>query len=334
MRQITTGDKPAPGSGALNQPEMPCSGSVATFYITCHQAGDFILKNALLLFSQNVLGRTRPGGLCCPPSPPRATYTPAPPEHKDFAGTSLLPEGARLTDFGKPYWSSLSSPVKFGIRLKTHRNLKNKDDLGTALHLEDKQCLFPQWKRKKKRAGRLNLAVEAAQSLCWGLFTFSAVITAMATRNKDQQHTHGDKAPVKCLTLTQNKTCLESVPNLPKHMVSFLHSFTFKENKAGQAQPDSPAACPQHRGSGALGVTCPSSVWFGHWKMCFFADPMTESCLMPIHIPALQRRAPGRAARCAGARRSRQSITLLAAPCSGSGNPCFIVVKNKYIHWP
>lgn len=164
---------------------MPCSGSVATFAITCHQAGDFIRNNALLLFSQNVLGGTP--WLCCPPSPPRATYTPTPPEHKDFAGSSLLLESARPTDFGKPDWSSLSSPVKFGI--KTHCNLKNKDDLGTALHLEDKQCLFPQWKREKKRAERLNLAVEAAQSSSWGLFTFSAVITA-AAHSKQRPTTH------------------------------------------------------------------------------------------------------------------------------------------------
>lgn len=58
----------------------------------------------------------------------------------------------------------------------------------------------------------------------------------------------GKKVPAKCLTLPKNKTFLESVPGLPRHMALFLPSFTQTHTKKKAGKGKSAAAVhPQRR---------------------------------------------------------------------------------------
>ncbi|XP_040428777.1 uncharacterized protein LOC121077560 [Cygnus olor] len=100
-------------------------------------------------------------------------------------------------------------------------------------------AFFPQWPlcKEKKRSRRLSGALRAAEMLCLGLICSgrrgTATMACLKQRPTPRTLT-GKKVPAECLTLHKNKTFLESVPSLPKHMVLFLPSFTHTQKKKGR----------------------------------------------------------------------------------------------------
>lgn len=100
-------------------------------------------------------------------------------------------------------------------------------------------AFFPQWPlcKEKKSSRRLSGALRAAEMLCLGLICSGRRGTAMMAclKQRPTPCTHtGKKVPAECLTLPKNKTFLESVPGLPRHMVLFLPSFTRTQKKKGR----------------------------------------------------------------------------------------------------